>query len=102
MAKARDNKSHELIEVLFVICLALPKVLHPRCKGYMPRMQGSVWHIVNTCKDLLFNECVCPYVTKLALLSDSLNNIQIAALKNIKGLALSYLDYKLWQERTQM
>lgn len=101
MAKARDNKSQELIEVLFVICLALSKVLHPRCKK-VTCPGCSVWHIVNTCKDLLFNECVCPYVTKLALLSDSLDNIQIAALKNIKGLALSYLDYNLWQGRTQM
>ena len=44
----------------FVIYLALPKVPHPKYTGYMSRMQGNVWHIVNVCKDLLCNECACP------------------------------------------
>lgn len=60
MARGRDNRSQELIEVHFVIYLALPKVPHPKYTGYMSRMPGNVWHIVNVCKDLLCNECACP------------------------------------------
>ena len=42
MAKGRENRRQELIEVHFVIYLALPKVPHPKYTGYLSSMQGNV------------------------------------------------------------